>query len=127
MTDSSSSHWEPSTVRFALAHTRLSASFFDRRAPFGYEYKEARTVLDDMRGRYSVVYIRHEFTVEHADRIAEIGLMFNYDDGFIAYLNGREVVRKGVGQGSGQGALEVKSHDASKYSYFPLKEFEKHV
>jgi hypothetical protein len=97
------------------------------RAPFGYEYKEARTVLDDMRGRYSVVYIRHEFMVERADHIAEIGLMINYDDGFIAYLNGKEVIRKGVGQGSGQGALEVKSHDATKYSYFPLTEFEKHL
>lgn len=96
-------------------------------APFGYEYKEARTVLDDMRGRYSVVYMRHDFEVEHADHIAELGLMINYDDGFIAYLNGKEVVRKGVGKGNGKGAQQVKSHDATKYSYFPLKDFEKHL
>jgi hypothetical protein len=96
-------------------------------APFGYEYKEARTVLEDMRGRYSVVYMRHEFEVEHADHIAELGLMINYDDGFIAYLNGKEVVRKGVGKGNGKTAQQVKSHDATKYSYFPLKDFEKHL
>jgi hypothetical protein len=96
-------------------------------APFGYEYKEARTVLDDMKGRYSVVYMRHDFEVEHADHIAELGLMINYDDGFIAYLNGKEVVRKGVGKGNGKGAQQVKSHDAAKYSYFPLKDFEKHL
>jgi hypothetical protein len=96
-------------------------------APFGYGYREARTVLDDMKGRYSTVYLRHEFEVEQADSIAELGLMINYDDGFIAYLNGKEVVRKGVGKGNGKTAQQVKPHDATKYSYFVLKDFEKHL
>jgi hypothetical protein len=96
-------------------------------APFGYEYKEARTVLEDMKGKYSFIYLRHEFEVEHADHIAELGLMMNYDDGFIAYLNGKEVVRKGVGKGHGKNAQQVKSHDANKYAYFPLKDFEKYL
>ena len=96
-------------------------------APFGYSYREARTVLDDMQGSYSVVYMRHEFEIEQADYIAEIGLMINYDDGFIAYLNGKEVVRKGVGKGSGKGAQQIKSHDATKYGYFALKDFEKYL
>jgi hypothetical protein len=96
-------------------------------APFGYAYREARTVLDDMKGKYSSIYMRHEFEVEQADYIAEIGLMINYDDGFVAYLNGKEVVRKGVGKGSGKDAQQVKSHDATKYGYFQLKDFEKHL
>jgi hypothetical protein len=96
-------------------------------APFGYSYKEARTVLDDMKGAYSSLYLRHEFVVEQADYIAELGLMINYDDGFVAYLNGKEVVRKGVGKGSGKDAQQIKSHDATKYGYFPLKDFEKHL
>jgi hypothetical protein len=84
-------------------------------------------VLDDMQGHYSVVYMRHEFEIEQADQLAEIGLMINYDDAFIAYLNGKEVVRKGVGKGSGKGAQQIKSHDAGKYSYYPLKDFEKYL
>ena len=96
-------------------------------APFGYEYKEAHTVLNDMKDRYTVVYLRHEFVVEHADYVAELGLMINYDDGFIAYLNGKEVVRKGVGKGNGKGAQAVKSHDATRHAYFPLRDFEKHL
>jgi acid phosphatase type 7 len=96
-------------------------------APFGYSYKEARTVLDDMKGQYTVLYMRHEFEVEHADHIAELGLMVNYDDGFIAYLNGKEVRRVGVAKGNGKGAQQVKSHDATRHGYFPLKEFEKHL
>ena len=96
-------------------------------APFGYSYSEARTVLDDMRGHYTSVYMRHEFEVEQADYIAEIGLMINYDDGFIAYLNGKEVVRKGVGKGAGKDAAQIKSHDATKFGYFALRDFEKHL
>ncbi len=96
-------------------------------APFGYEYKESRTVLDDMRGNYTRIYLRHEFEIEHADHLAEIGLMINFDDAFIAYLNGHEVARKGVGKGAGRKAEEIKSHDALRYQYFPLKEFEKYL
>jgi hypothetical protein len=96
-------------------------------APFGYEYKEARTVLEDMKGNYTVLYLRHVFEIEQADQVAEIGLMINYDDAFIAYLNGKEVVRKGVGKGAGKDAQQIKSHDATRYNYFPLKDFEKHL
>ena len=96
-------------------------------APFGYEYKEARTVLDDMRGNYARIYLRHEFEFEHADHIAEIGLMINFDDAFIVYLNGKEVARKGVGKGAGKKAEQIKSHDANKHQYFPLKDFEKYL
>ncbi len=96
-------------------------------APFGFEYKEARTVLDEMKGKHTTLYMRHVFEVEQADSVAEIGLMINYDDAFIAYLNGKEVVRKGVGKGSGKDAQQIKNHDASRYNYFPLKDFEKYL
>ena len=96
-------------------------------AGFGYGNKEVRTLLSDMRTNYSVVYIRQEFEIEHADHIAEIGLMINYDDAFIAYLNGKEVVRKGVGKGSGKTASDIKAHDPGRYSYYPLADYEKHL
>ena len=96
-------------------------------APFGYGYKEARTILDNMQGRYSVVYIRHEFDLQQADAVADLGLMINYDDGFIAYLNGQEVARRGVGKGSGKNAAQIQSHDAARFNYFPLPGFEKHL
>ena len=96
-------------------------------APFGYGYPEARTVLSDMKNSYQRIYLRHAFEIEQTDYVAEIGLMINYDDAFIAYLNGKEVVRKGVGKGAGKDAQQIKSHDANKYSYYPLKDFEKHL
>jgi hypothetical protein len=94
-------------------------------AAFGYGYKEARTHLDDMQGNYTVVYFRHEFEIEHADYLAEIGLMISFDDGFIAYLNGKEVARSNI-EKNGKQAKIPKSRDANgKYAYYPLKEFEK--
>ncbi len=96
-------------------------------APFGFGYKEARTVLDEMHGKHTTLYLRHVFEVEQADSVAEIGLMINFDDAFIAYLNGKEVARWGVGKGSGKDAQQIKSHDASRYSYFPLKDYEKYL
>jgi hypothetical protein len=96
-------------------------------APFGFEYKETRTVLDEMKGRSSVCYIRRVFEVENANRIAELGLMINYDDGFIAYLNGQEVLRRGVGKGNGEAAQEIRSHDATRFQYFPISNFAQHL
>jgi hypothetical protein len=95
---------------------------------FGYDYPEVRTVLPDMKGNYSVVYIRHDFEIEHADYLADVGLMISYDDAFIAYINGKEVARSGVGKGSGKEAKEIKPHDANgHYRYVPLKDFEKRL
>jgi hypothetical protein len=52
--------------------------------------------------------------------------MINYDDGFIAYLNGKEVVRK-AWQRPWQGRATGQPHDATRYAYFVLKDFEKHL
>jgi hypothetical protein len=96
-------------------------------AGFGYGDKDDRTVLTNMQGRFSTVYVRHLFEVEQADHVSELGLMINYDDAFVAYLNGKEVARVGM-KGSGRNAYDFKTHNASgKFSYFPLKEFEKHL
>ncbi len=93
----------------------------------GYNYKDARTLLPDMRNNYSAVYIRSEFEVEIADSVSELGLMINYDDGFIAYLNGKEVLRVNVSKGNGEKAEGINAHEAKKHSYFKLKDFEKHL
>jgi acid phosphatase type 7 len=96
-------------------------------AGFGYGDNDDRTVLTNMQNRYSTVYLRRMFQVEHADHVSELGLMINYDDAFVAYLNGKEVARVGM-KGSGRGAYDIKTHNATgKFSYFPLKEFEKHL
>ena len=51
-------------------------------------------------------------------KAARLGLMVNYDDGFVAYLNGKEVLRRNV-KGDGA-AASVSSHEAGGYEFFEL-------
>jgi len=96
-------------------------------AGFGYGDASGRTILSGMKDKFSTLYVRHEFEIEQADYIAEIGLMIRYDDAFIAYLNGKEVLRKGVGKGSGSKAQDIRSHESEQFSYFPIKDHEKYL
>ena len=94
------------------------------KAGFGFSDKDDTTVLDDMRGKYTAVYIRRRFDGHLADGCIESGLVIRYDDGFSAYLNGKEVCRVGVRRGRGVGASSVRSHEAGKrYAYFPIEKF----
>ncbi|QDT14268.1 purple acid phosphatase family protein [Alienimonas californiensis] len=96
------------------------------RAGFGYGDDDDMTQLKGMRGKYSVVYTRTEFG-EPPAAAGELGLVINYDDGFIAYLNGQEVQRVGVKKGSGTDAGKIDSHEADGYHYIPLPGARKHL
>ncbi len=96
-------------------------------AGFGYKYPQARTRLNDMRNQYQVIYLRHTFVVEKADLITELGLMMDYDDGFIAYLNGHEILRKNVGNGRGEKAKDVKGHTAHGLTFYALQDSYKYL
>ena len=58
----------------------------------GYEDGDDRTVLTDMRGRYSSLFLRHPFVVTGKVPSA-LMLRVRVDDGCIVWLNGREVAR----------------------------------
>ncbi len=74
--------------------------------PSGFGYADCvaanpGTILSDMQGTtappaYVSVYIRKLFYVADAARIETLTLRMNYDDGFVAYLNGVEVDRSQV-------------------------------
>jgi outer membrane protein assembly factor BamB len=90
------------------------------KAGFGFGDSDDKTVLRDMKNRYSVVYIRKSFSISEPNDIHELGLRINYDDAFIAYLNGREILRLGVGQGRGARAWDIDDHEARGREYFKI-------
>ena len=98
-------------------------------AGFGYGNGTFRTELIRVRGQSSSIYLRREFTIEQADKITELGLMIQFYDGFIAYINGREVARSGIGRSSGRNAQKItaRTRDVHGYSYFALKDIHKHL
>jgi len=51
------------------------------------------TDLRDMSNNYKTVYMRHQFEIPDIDSVMSLKLKIRYDDGFVAYLNGREAAR----------------------------------
>src|SRR5687767_12818367 len=58
-------------------------------------YGEA-TPLSDYGTTYHSVYFRKRFSVTNLSNISELVLRLDYDDGFVAYLNGQEISRRGA-------------------------------
>ncbi|MCZ6795751.1 MAG: CotH kinase family protein, partial [Planctomycetota bacterium] len=61
---------------------------------FGYGDGDDATLIDDMRDRYPTVFVRRKFRIEDAAAVETLTLWVDYDDGFVAYLNGREIARR---------------------------------
>jgi hypothetical protein len=91
-------------------------------AGFGYGDGDDRTRLENMKGNYTAIFIRREFEIPDGTDLKRLGLVINYDDGFILHVNGREVLSREVRRRE-DGSVEVSSHESSGAEYFPLGAF----
>ncbi len=96
-------------------------------AGFGYGDNDDATVLDDMRSSgdnpgYLVVFIRKRFTLESLEGIDRLFLWMLYDDGFVAYLNGREVARAGVQDDPPLITSKARTHEATRPELFDISD-----
>ncbi len=80
---------------------------------FGYGDGDDNTKLTDMRDNYSTLYIRKNF-INNFTSVKTAVLKVDYDDGFVAYINGTEVTRKNVNGIPLFNSLASHSHEASK-------------
>jgi hypothetical protein len=96
-------------------------------AGFGFGGGDYRTEIVRRRNQPSSVYLRKEFTIEQADKVTELGLAVDYRDSFIAYINGREVARMGVGRSSGRNAQKIKAREDRGVVYVALKDSHKYL
>lgn len=100
-----------------------SSSWKIGKAGFGYGDDDDATTFPKMKGSFQSIYLRSNFTLPLDAKDPQLGLAISYDDAFIAYINGHEVLRKGVGKGRGAKASNVGLHEANgKFDFFPLKE-----
>jgi hypothetical protein len=89
-------------------------SWFQGIGGFGFGDGDDNTILPSSAVS---VYTRIEFNIANLDQIVALALHFDYDDGFVAYLNGTEVARNGLA-GTGQptfNQLANISHEAKLY------------
>jgi hypothetical protein len=91
--------------------------------PGGLGYGDAliqgqATTINNMRSNHSTLYIRREFEVTNSiSAAAELRLLVDYDDGFVAYLDGAELTRANINGAAGtpvlSSAFAASSHEAS--------------
>jgi len=99
--------------------------WIEAQAGFGYSDDDDATVLE-MKGQHRAVYIRRAFSLTNALEVDSLHLDVLYDDGFVAFLNGHEVVRAGVKGDIGKTKLkkmEVENHEAKDFETFALEDF----
>jgi hypothetical protein len=77
-----------------LTDAALNADWNSGPGGFGYADGDDGTVLSDMLNRYTTVYIRRTFNVAAPiDPGLALRLVVDYDDAYVAYLDGAEVSR----------------------------------
>jgi hypothetical protein len=90
------------------------ASWLTGPSGFGYGDGDDATVFSDMQNSYTTVYTRRQFDVPNPAAIGALELRADYDDGFVAYLNGVEVARRNIPAGTPSfNTLASSAHEAS--------------
>ena len=64
-------------------------------SPIRYGDGNGGTVLGDMRNTYSTMFFRRTFTVANASQVSALDLLVDYDDGFVVWINGEQVLNVG--------------------------------
>ena len=79
-------------LAFDDAHWKEGRSGFS----IGFGDYDAPTQLWGMPRVYPSLFLRKKFTLANTDWIQSLVMRVDYDDGFVAYLNGTEVARRGL-------------------------------
>jgi hypothetical protein len=82
------------------------------KAGIGYGDDDDATVLSDMQGRYSCIFLRQKFTVTGPLPPA-LQLRLHLDDGCIVWLNGKEIARLRVPEGEPTIRTLAEDHEAT--------------
>lgn len=112
---------EPQVDWRTAGNASLDATWLSGPGGFGYGdpgIQGEATTITNMRNVHSTFYIRREFQISNVvDTTAELRLIVDYDDGFVAYLDGVEIARRNVTGVAGTpvtfNALASGTHEAS--------------
>lgn len=80
--------------------------------PVGFGDSDDGVHLANMRNNYTTAALRRPFLVAERARIEQMRLVVDYDDGFIAWLNGVEIARANVTGNPGPGGVAGAEHEA---------------
>jgi hypothetical protein len=86
----------------------------------GYRGLIASDLESAMKGQNSSVYVRLPFVVASASQIGALSLRVQYDDGFVAYLNGQLVASRNAPASPAWNSAATASHSGTEVEEIPL-------
>ena len=89
----------------------------------GYGDGDDATVLSDMSNNYVTVYARKTFSLNDPSTVSEMIFNIDYDDGFIAYINGVEIARGHMPSGIPENNTMASGHEAGTPVSFDVSQF----
>lgn len=93
-------------------------------APFWYGDGVGGTEITDMRYSYLTFYMRSTFQASNIPSIQEISFNVNYDDGFIIWVNGKEVLNVFAPVSHAYNDSATTLHESGAFEEFTLSIFD---
>ncbi|HXI51258.1 MAG TPA: lamin tail domain-containing protein, partial [Candidatus Saccharimonadales bacterium] len=98
------------------AEFKEDSSWQTGRTSIGYGDDDDETLLTDMRGRYTSIFLRHSFVIDRGVPLpAQLLLRVRVDDGCVAWINGQEVHRWHVRPGELPFDAVAENHEATDF------------
>ena len=91
----------------------LTSGWRQGKAGFGYGDNDDASIVPD--GTLAI-YVRKAFTLPYGFNFQDVSLMLDYDDGFVAYLNGTEIARMYMDVNPAWNSTSNAGHEATMYS-----------
>ena len=89
-------------------------------SPFRFGTGSGGTLLSDMQNGYSTVYFRSPFTVMNLSKLKDVVFSVNFDDGFVLWINGEEVIRVYAPDSLTFDGLATKEHQSGTFVNYTL-------
>ncbi|MDA7665333.1 lamin tail domain-containing protein [Verrucomicrobia bacterium] len=90
------------------------------RAPFRYGDGAGGTEIKGMRNTYSTYFLRRHFAVDSVSLVEGLELNVDYDDGFVVWLNGNEVLRVNAPDALALNGFASQGHESGSFEVFSL-------
>ena len=91
-------------------------------SPFRYGDGNGGTLLSDMPNKYTTVFFRRNFNVANPKDISELDFIVDYDDGFIVWINGEEVLNVGGPDTLDYDSVATEGHESGAFETFALQD-----
>jgi len=94
------------------------SGWMDGTMPLRYGDGTGGTVLDDMMNSYPVVYLRSRFDASQVEQLDRLLMQIDYDDGFVLWINGQEVIRRNAPASMGHSDFATDLHESGSFESF---------